>query len=70
MGTRSNTASKQRKQQRRQTGETSVSIRLPKATITLIETWRKTWRYKSRSDVVRAILAMGLHEATRQMHMA
>jgi hypothetical protein len=43
------------------------TVRLPKATLALISEWQRLFGYATRTDVIKAILAMGLHTASERM---
>jgi hypothetical protein len=61
---------KQNKTRRKQQRDIPVWIRLPRTTVRLMEQWQEIFGYADRSEVVRTILALGLHAASEQWDSA
>jgi hypothetical protein len=55
---------------RRPQRDVPCTVRLPKATLALIREWQRLFGYTTRTDVIKAILAMGLRAANEQMDAA
>jgi hypothetical protein len=61
---------RQRTPRRSKSADVPCTVRLPKATLALIREWQHLFGYATRTDVIKAILALGLHAANEHMDAA